>query len=306
MNRDVLTDHAIGCLSGFCIGNILGKQGNGMTPWQIIRKYNFIDGIFNSGDSHSEDIVQITKFIEYIVEGGKFDSEVLKSFIQNNNPTYIQKSIIIGLCSGITGLDDKEIVLLLRNGSAYKDKHEAIGILLTSIIIRESIRNYSTLQRPYDLYDSEYSLINRLFLIASKAEETLGFNQIDSFSERINLIKSRLCKNNCSLIEFAGLSGASESIFEVFSIALYSFLREPDEYKVVYKVSSIGGSSSLNSGLCGAFIGSYIGNSFISEKDILQDSAKINILVTELVGILLPEPILEEKDPTEENIEAID
>lgn len=316
MEKETLIDHVAGCLLGMAIGDALGRMTEGMTPYQVIKKYNFVDGFFKIDGEYGR-CSQETRLSLSLANAINQATIIDQAFFKKLNDTaksngiiadpkygsakaLMVKAVPIGIYASLANVAPKDIYNLCKMSteSTHHEKHERLASAIIADLIRECIKNYGTLTRPFDLYDSEGSLLNQKYFWCVDCEHKWDDNYSDSVSERLSLVRSKLMKR-FSLISFAGFNGTSSNHFETLALSVFAFLSEPDEFKTVLKVVNLGGASTINGAIVGALIGGYLGASMLELKDQVEGSAKIQTLASDLVEKYWRPPV-EERDPTEE------
>lgn len=301
-DKPTIIEHVTGSLLGAVIGDALGIPADGMSTWQVLKKFNLIDGFYSEPKYSFQSGILLDMVGAISVPDW---TAALATVPNKDKAAFSTKGIILGLAGAISAADSNAIRKASKEASFYPSdkKDEGLAIFLTARVVMECVRNHNRLSRPYDLYDSEGSLLNSLYLDAAKAEEKIPRPMRDSMSERLTLVRSRLMRFD-TLNSFVGINAASKDHFESLPLSIFAFMNEPDEPRTICKAASLGHASSQNASLVGAFVGGILGASYFKDFKEVKDFDRIHTLAVDLVEALVPKTgglsYEEVGDPTQE------
>jgi ADP-ribosylglycohydrolase len=146
MTEESVIDRVVGCLLGMAVGDAMGQASDGMTAYQVMKEYRYIDGFFKRKDSpgSSGRIGCSTQFsfmtLRWIMNSrfkldvSSFSEMHVKTLSKSRgwdehtvncvkkmasgtpyencgeksfNPTFISKCIVVGIISGVRNVDDE-------------------------------------------------------------------------------------------------------------------------------------------------------------------------------------------------------
>jgi ADP-ribosylglycohydrolase len=303
MNREVLVNHFAGCLLGFAIGDALAAPAEGLTPYETLVKYKFLDGFYasngNAPGAYSVETVCLGISAASIIKNGKLDVTVCQSAAQEiteKYPTekgrkgYIGSLIPVALTASVKGMSNKELGALCRPFGEARglSKTEILSGFLYVAVLKDVIRNREYLTKPSELYDSDKSLLSEMIALTVKTEKF--FDPSDprfDTSEKLSFLQKKLGSKLCDPIRFVGMMGQRESVIDLVCKAFYCFFRTPDEFSTVCNVASMGGLAQATASMTGGLIGAYIGATPIPEglRINVQNGPKIETIATRLADL---------------------
>ena len=297
MDKDFLKDRFTGCLLGMAIGDALGAPVDGLTPLQVMSRFHTpIDGFFATksrglkpGDytEHSKAAFQIA--ID-ITNNSGWNSESIKTTIQPL-PTSCLFSRVTPIALLVAGknLETKQMFEYLEQVVANCELRKAdfLALLIFSDLIREIIRNPKQCEKPYDLYDSDDSLLGRIVKKCWTTESKITEEEIqDRLGDHLDIVRRKLMSNS-SLHAFYGINGSRDDTHSALAMAMFAFMRVPDDFGTICKMVSLGGPATLYGSLVGALVGASMGASLmpLEMKDNVKNGIRIQSLAFDLAKI---------------------
>lgn len=303
IDREVLLERVSGCLLGMAIGDGMGLPAEGLSPYQVACKFHFIDGFFPVGGNignyscETRGAIMVAKSI--LEKRGAIDRESILAAVAalaENDPVILpgkgrrifSRTIPIAIAAAATGMDDQALVQACRFVAEEKaSKSESLAYFIFAKTLSEILRNAGDLSGAYELYESDRSLIHRMDTICSKAEAKMEeAGPSNRLCDRLSFTQKRLMDKKCGHEKFYGCMGSSGNSHESLAMALFCFLRAPDEFATVCEAVSLGGPSTVHGAMVGALVGAYIGVSaktFPADmKDSVQNGAKLESLAVAL------------------------
>lgn len=321
MDTEYLKDKFAGCLQASVIGDALGAPAEDMTPLEVMSKLHTpIDGYYGSkaknikpGQYTSESAAATIVARILLKTAGQIEPESFKIALKEEHfdertlpakfaaSTAFSRIIPIALLAAAKSMEPAEVIKNIKIVTKEStSKIDLIAIFVFACAIQELIRHPEMFKSPAELYDSDKSLLARMVEMARKSEDRISDIDIaDRLSERLDFVRRKLMGRGCNLITMAGYTGNDGGVSGSLSLILFAYMNAPDDFATVYKVVSLGGSSSLNGSMIGALIGATIGSGFMPSemKDNVQNGLKIETLAFKLAEICQPpkpEEILEE------------
>lgn len=180
-------------------------------------------------------------------------------------------------------------------------KRDVLATFLFCYTIKEIVRNSENLTKPYELYDSDRSLISRMIEFChgseAKFEKEIGETPL---SEYLGFVRKKLMAN-WELMRFSGLIGSGTGMAESLAIALFAYLQAPDDFSTICKTVSLGGPASLRGAMIGALIGATIGGTLLPAdmKDQVEKGVTIESRAILFATTCLPpeEQTIEQEEP---------
>lgn len=303
MDREFAGNRFAACLLGLVMGDALGRPAVDLTPYQVLRKFNFIDGFFRgNGDpgQYSCEARAALAIASHLLKCGDLEglSEPLTVLAQHdpadlNAPAkgFLPMFVPVGLLAAAKGLDDQGLTDCCKKVmvSAGRDKKNTIPGVVLAFLVREIIRNRESLGNPHELYDSETSLISRAMGLCLKMESKIDETE-DRLYEKMMFVRKRLMERpQPEPVTLNGVFGSRATTAECLCRVMYCFLCAQDDFSTICKTASLGGSSSLDAALVGALVGAYSGLPIFPQdmKDQLDKGPKV-----ELLGIKLAERLV--------------
>lgn len=294
MDKDFLKDRFMGCLLGMAIGDALGAAVEGLTPIQVMSRFHTpIDGFFASktkglkpGDytEHSKTAFQVTIAIQ---KNSGWNSEAIKTLLPTLGITSLFSRVVpIALLAAGQNLETKQMVeyteQLVENCELQKS--DFLALLIFEDLIKEIIRNPKQCEKPYDLYDSDESLLGRIIKKCWNTEAKIEDEENpDRLGDHLDIVRRKLMQNS-PLHAFYGINGARNDTHSVLALAIFAYMRVPDDFITICKTVSLGGNSSLNGAVVGALIGATMGASLmpLEMKDNVKNGVRIQSLASDL------------------------
>lgn len=192
--------------------------------------------------------------------------------------TLFSKIVPVGMLCAAYGFEGQEMVNMCKFLAIPEmKKRDVLATFLFCYAIKEIIRNSENLTKPYELYDSDRSLISRMIEFChgseAKFEKEIGETAL---SEYLGFVRKKLM-GNWDIIRFNGLIGSSTGVAESLAIVLFAYLQAPDDFSTICKMVSLGGPASLRGAMIGALIGATIGGSLlpVDMKDQVEKGVNI-------------------------------
>jgi len=299
MDQKTLTDKISGCLLGMAIGDAMGRPANGLSPYDVLRRYQVIDG-FYSPDPSDKKGEKAGKYGELtrlgLILAGKLsakgtDKDVILAAHQEAlpmlpaswvgpisaaqrdlqsdhglsslDPDLVPKMIPLGAWAARVPVMSDEDLLRACKAVAWPTHSSRPAILMGWMVakaIREVIRNGDALSDRADLYEGDKSLLARMVGFCQRVEA--GFKSHEVLDDRLSF---RLEYVRMSLQagkrteELVGTFGNSRDVLEVVGFSLFCALKQPDDFQAICVAASKGGRASVNASLVGAICGAYVG-----------------------------------------------
>jgi len=313
---DFLSDRFVGCLVGMGIGDAMGQAADGMTPYDVMVEYRFVDGFFakpghDSGKTgnpfglaaacskallgsglrlshdHMKEALSARKGWA-LVEDCVSDMSKGKAFGECGReydlPDFLPFMVPIALVAAAKATKDELLAKACEGISSgfCKLPQAKVAALSLCFVIRDSVNDFDNVSNPHELFDGKNSLFRRLIPVCKSAEPTSGMQEKDRLSSRMEYVISGLRKR-MSIREFV-LSNGSSTCAEVASSCLFCFASAPENFESVSKVASLGGKASLCSCLVSALVGAYSGAIFMPKemKEGLKKESVMEGLAKEL------------------------
>lgn len=313
---------------GLAIGDAMGAPADGMTPYEVMRKFKQVDAFFISesfgqeAGSYTRETRAALVIAKPLASSGTLTpqviEQVLSEFDHIEQPikgetarVYFSHIVPIGLYAAIGTVSDQDVANLVKAIAVRRNltRPDILAGIVFALAVKEIIRNRETLTNPYELYDSDKSMAARLFGIAMKAQMKFEVKDLDDMlSERLEFVRKRLMNRGIEgmPVRFYGIMGNRPMVKDALCRAFFSFWKAPDEFSTICQTVTMGGCASLDGALVGALIGAYIGASGIAPdmKDQVKNGPKIENLATAMVDSCLPkqdsQPVQEKTATPEE------
>jgi ADP-ribosylglycohydrolase len=308
MNRETLVDRFSGSLLGLAIGEALGLPVDGLTPFEVICKYEQVDGFFPlpskgivAGQIGRETraAAGCCKAILFQKEEGVLSEKAVVAFLEKTEARdpfnehepargLFSKMAPVGLFASASGTPDQQMATACKRLAEKAEKRHVLAAFLYAVAVREIALNRDSIQNPYELYDSDKSLLVRLREISAKAESKMEDCET-RLCDMLDFVRRRLMKKS-DLMSFRNMLGGAAKPSESLCRCLFAFLRSPDEFQSVTAVAGCGGNASMDAALVGGLVGAYCGASFLPKdmRDQVENSVKIEAIATALAEACLP------------------
>jgi ADP-ribosylglycohydrolase len=303
MDREFAGNRFAACLLGLTLGDALGRPAADLTPYQVLRKFQFIDGFFKGNGEPGQYTCESRAALaisSHLLKHGNLEGldEPLANLALHDPPDigspargFLPMFVPVGLYAAAKGLDDhgvkdccKKIVVLTK-----RSRSDAIAGVLLAFVIREIVRNHDSLLNPYELYDSDRSLLSRAMGFCLEMESKTDETE-DRLYEKIGFVRKRLMERpQPDMAVLVGTMGNRATTAECLCRSTYCFLYAPDDFSTICKTASLGGSAPLDASLVGALVGAYAGLAVFPQdmKDQLENGSKV-----EALGIKLAERLM--------------
>jgi len=318
VTSEFLSDRIVGCLVGMGVGDAMGQAADGMTPYEVMIAYRFVDGFFPKPGQEpgktgypfalaatcakslllsSLRIVPETMSARLVLrpEWGPMQDSVSdmkkgKAFGECGKdydlPDFLPFVVPLGLVASAKGTKDNVMQAAAKTLSSgfSRAPQAAVASLALCLVVRDSVRDFDNVSTPHELFDGKNSLLRRVVELCKATEPASGMQEKDKVSARIEYVISHL-KQRTSIREFVLSNGAS-SCAEVASSCLFCFASAPENFESVSKVASLGGKSSLCAGIVAALVGAYSGANFLPKemKEGLKNEPAMENMAKELTA----------------------
>ena len=318
MEREYVSQKFVGTLLGMAIGDAMGLPSNGLCPYLSYKKYQQIDDFYPSTGNppgtysiHTKYALNIAKSIKEKISIDKEsllaaqthvsqkapDSDETKSSIikiaalpyekcgsaNSLSPSFLLKMIPVGMLAAVKGYDELDLLKQCRDVCILTHGYRPSWLAgyVVAKIVRDAIRSSQELRNPYEWYQSDMSIFAKIINSVRQFETTMKGDEIlaDNLSGRLSFIRRKL-QQGVDVDSIVGLCGNSGHAFVDVSFAVFCFMRSPDSFNAMVDSASMGGDSSINTALVGAFVGAYAGQNAIKES--LRFDVKNKINITEL------------------------
>jgi ADP-ribosylglycohydrolase len=323
VEKGVLEEKFCGCLLGLACGDAMGMPTEGMSPYEVYLKYQKIDGFYGKDGLAPGSYTGVTQlallecvtivgaegkqnqtdFRDKLLDARKrgkkrwrepFDLGLNRQAQWSEHPEirdseFITRVIPIGLLASNNLPDDQCLLTASKQTSLFStsDPMAALAAFSIAWVVRELVRNSSSMESLEELCIADLSMIARLAGICRQIEELIEKKHKidDKLSLRLDHVRKNIDKDR-SLEEFSGVNGNSWKCLEAVPLALFCFLKGPDDLGSVRDAATIGGASPLIAGLTGAMIGCYSGTGFLSgdTKDSIDGHGSIMEMSRRLAG----------------------
>lgn len=321
MDKDFLLDRFSGCMLGLAIGDALGAPAEDMTAFQVMNKFHAPIDMFYPYQSfkpgkYTCETMTAMNIVDALINGqGKFDEATVTAAREKISArclydltmgarTLFSKVVPVGLLCAAHGFEGQEMVNMCKFLAIPEmKKRDILATFIFSYVVKEIIRNSENLTKPYELYDSDRSLLSRAIEFChgseAKFEKEAGET---SLSEYLGFVRKKLMVN-WDLLKFSGMIGSSTGMAEALSIALFAYLQAPDDFSTICKTVSLGGPASLHGAMIGALVGATIGGALVPSdmKDLVEKGVTIESRAILFATTCLP---AEEQAPIEEELKT--
>jgi len=197
---------------------------------------------------------------------------------------FISRCLPLALVFAPDPCDDEA---LLKACKRVKESFGASGrdVVLSSFAIAwvamELIRNSSAMESLDELCVADRSMMARLVDLCRQVESIIEKKEKieDKLSLRLQHVRRKIDQDS-SLEEFVGVNGNSWEHAESVALALFCFLKGPDDFDSVMNAATLGGGSPFVAGMVGALCGCYSGLGSIPET--ISDSVEGHGSIMEL------------------------
>lgn len=284
MESDFLVSRTTGTFFGLGIGAALGKPVSGLSPFEIMSRYQVIDAFYSHNHDKPGQYGTVARdafcVAKSIYENGKIDTEDISKTITKESPldpVFLPRIVPLAVYLSFNSVDDLTILKNCRDivFTSQQDKNMVLPAFAIAKTIIDCIRNRKSLDNPNDMYFSDKSLLGRIIDTLQLAEKKIETKNKTLFSERMVFTRKKL-QSRASTEEFLGIN-RNVNVDECASFSMFCFMRSPDSFNSLITAASMGGNSSINASLVGSMVGAYTGTSPFSQdfKDNVENSAKI-------------------------------
>lgn len=300
MEEEFLSDKASGCLLGLAIGEAMGLPADGMTPYEVLSKFGRIEGFFagSSGvlGAYGPETTCVGTVASSIIEAKAIPE--MKALVEKachgtggSDLVVLSFMVPVSLSLRMTGAKDEDLAKACKAVSSEMglSKMDSLAAYAFSLMLAETMVNSASLTTPYELYESEASLLSKIASFCRRAESTIGTGLGESLCERLSFARKRLLGKFWDTPKFFGVLGQKATATDAVARAAYAFLRTPDDFSAACDAASLGGTASLNAALVGCLVGAYGGMARIPKhlSDNVKNGTKIEALARRLVKTCL-------------------
>jgi ADP-ribosylglycohydrolase len=313
-----------GALLGMAVGDALGRPADGMSPYEALRSYQFIDAFFPdkgrgveagsfSGTAHLSLLAAAAicssggidaglacrkyasakmreldpssaRAVERLREGVAPEDAAPPSATASFLPRMIPAGLWASLARPRMGAEFLRACLSLSLPT-HPGKESAVAGYAVARVVCECARGDS-LDSPRLMYAGEDSLLARVTSAVRRAEDNLEGGG-DGLWMRLAEISGRLQRGS-SPEEVCAIFGNDDAAASMVPTALFCFMRGPDDMRSVSRAAGLGGEASVGASLVGGMCGAFAGDDFVSEGLVqgLEGAGKIAALGDKLVDSL--------------------
>lgn len=316
-----LADKFRGALLGMAIGDALGMPADGMTPYEVIRSFQSLDGFFRRPDqgmdagqytSNAQMALVLAKAMSLpagmdgapeqylsmkspkeLSPGVRKSLDRLRAGLGKQSPAcgasadFLPRVVPVGLWAAATKAGAGSMLRACRDAAqpTHSDKKAIISSYAVARIVMESASRSKDINSPYRLYEAGDSLLSRIASVVRDAEARLppGEAPDDLFWMRLRDVMSMLSAHK-SPLEAAAMFGTGGSTRDVVPVALFCFLRAPDDYKSCMEAANLGGLASIRASLVGGMVGAFAGEGAfpMGLRNAVENSSRITALAEAL------------------------
>lgn len=315
MDKETLKDKFAGSILGLAIGDAMGVPVNGLSPFQVMTRFHApIDGFYpgngQPAGKYSSEAAAALNLASAVEKAGRFDlnslTEVSKKIPYSPSDgakTVFSRFVPISLYAAATGMEGQEFVNNCKQigSSIGLQKKDLLAVFIFAETLRSVVRNSTELTKPYELYDSDNSLLSRLIQMTVKSEVKFGEDGLeDRLSEKLVYVRRRL-QTNTDLPEFFGVIGKFGGIAESLQSVLFGYMCAPDDFGTICRMVSMGHSASIHGAMVGSLVGATTGLALLPQdmKDQLDKGIMIETLALNFAEKCIPEEEQADSQPAE-------
>ncbi len=292
MDRDSLLSRFTGLIHGLAIGDALAKPTTGLSPYEIMCRYQIMDAFYPDnydGPGKNSPIAKNAFIVlKSIFENGKIVQEDIKPKLfeeKNNQPSFLTRILPLAGFLSFTPIDDITIIKECKDlvFTTHQDRNFVLPAFAIAKCAIDCIRNRKSLDNPNDLFQKDLSLMSRIINTIQAMEKTLKTKPDFLFSDRLAFTRRKL-QSRVSIEEFLGING-NTTANECACFSLFCFMKSPDSFKTICTAASMGGSANVNASLVGGLVGGYSGGICFQEdlRDNVESSSKLSTMVENLI-----------------------
>ena len=339
MEKSEVIERFRGAVLGMVTGDALGMPANGMSSYETLTQYQFIDDFYpgsrfgleagaytacsqlalmaikvisQKGEPNRDELKKAYSgstredfdphslgAITRLKDGGDYEDGAESS----SSSSYLPRMIPAGLWASLLSPSNGELLRTCRTLAlpTHAGRPAAITGYPIARTISECIVNSEKLDSPYELYASERSLLARMIKITQLAEDKLSPEEGGGgMWMRLREISSRL-QSGASVDEVSGLFGNEDRADSIVPVSLFIFMRSPDDARGMFKSAGLGGAASIRASLVGAMCGAFFGEEVFPEgiRSGVKNGARIAALGEKMAEKML-DVVASKKANTEE------
>lgn len=302
MSKEFLQDKFAGALLGLAVGDALGGPVEGMTAFDVMLKFHtpvdmfYPRGISKPGEYSSEALCTLLLLETFKKHGGEINETSVaeaQAKLTERCPyppispiarMIFSRVVPAALRIAATGQEAQELSGLTKliNKAIPLKRPDNLAVFIFAEMLRQLIRYSEDLKKPYELYDSDKSLLARLTEMARNTENNKGEDFAeDRLSDRLITVRRKLMHaDKWDILRFEGLMGNSDKINVCLSNALFCYFSAPDDFSTISKIVTMGGPASTTGAMVGTLIGATIGASLMPRdmKDQVKNGINIETM----------------------------
>jgi ADP-ribosylglycohydrolase len=319
VDKAELADKFRGALLGMSVGDALGMPAQGMSPYEVSKSFQLIDAFYplkrmgmQAGQytSASQLSLVVTKSIiksrgvdkksvedEYSsvtspknlpedvrecmdkLRGGWGDASAAKS----SSCSFLPRMIPVGLWASVARPSDGDLLRACKTVAlpSHGDRSAIIAGYVIAKTVMECVSESASLGSPYEMCESEKSLLSRIALVVRQAESKLSEEEMgnDRMWMRLQEVGARLQAKSTAM-EVSGIFGQGGDAKTVASVAMFCFMSAPDDFTSTMTAASMGGESAVLAAVVGGMSGAFSGDEFMPADMVehVENSTKIGAL----------------------------
>lgn len=283
----IISARVAGALAGQAVGDALGAPANGLSAYDVTRRFQKIDDYFGKTGSFSSATRAGFMILSAFHSGGPTEESSVRAheklqarnvperwtktldsddpMMERGSPESLGAELAAKLCplgawAAATDKTDKELLVACKVAAlpTHAFRPAILSAWVAAKVVKETVRNHDAYSRPSDLYDKEGSLLHQLIGFCREVEEKIPERTDDPMSERLAYARARL-QGKCRVTEFAALNGHSRDVVELVSFCVFCFMNRPEDFGAVTEAIGLGGAASIRGAVLGAMIGAFAG-----------------------------------------------
>jgi ADP-ribosyl-[dinitrogen reductase] hydrolase len=319
VDKAELADKFRGALLGMAVGDALGMPAQGMSPYEVAKSFQLIDAFyplrkkgFSAGQYTSSSQLSLVVARSIAKSKGVDKKSIEEGYSSITSPktlpddvrtpmkklrsgwgeasaatsascSFLPRMIPVGLWASVARPSDGELLKICKIVAlpSHGDRSAIIAGYIIAKLVMECAYDSSALGSPYNMCESEKSLLSRVGLIVRQAESRLSEEELgnDRMWMRLQELSTKL-QSNVTAQEVSGLFGQGDDARTVATVAIFCFLSAPDDFSSVMTAASLGGESAVRAAVVGGLCGAFAGDDFMPADMVehVENSAKIGAL----------------------------
>lgn len=327
MDKAELADKFRGALLGMAVGDALGMPAQGLSPYEVAKSFQLIDAFYplrskgiEAGQYTSASQLALIVARSIAKSKGVDKGSVEEGYGSISSPktlpddvrnpmeklragygdasaassascSFLPRMIPVGLWASVAKPSDGDLLRACKTVALPSHGHRAAVIAgyVVAKVVMECVRDSSSLGSPYDMCESDKSLLSRVGAVVRQAESKLSEDELgnDRMWMRLQEVGARL-QAKATVQEVYGLFGQGDDARTVASVAIFCFMSAPDDFTSVMTVASLGGESAVRAAVVGGLCGAFSGDEFMPPDMVehVENSMRIGALGNMLAGSL--------------------